>query len=1314
MKSFNLILWFGFSCMIHAQSNSIWMQQDGLGEFNSSGNAVEIILANQDSIRGLQFNLSYDHAIIQFEDAVVSANIDHMNLYVSEIEPGTLTIVIIGMNGGLIYPSVNTALKFNFHVQDSTEYDPIPLSFSNVIFTNAYGNSVLGEAIDGYFFFEGTNFLHVESNFNDDVYINISNDFSLAGVQFTLSYNSDILNLNQVYRTVRSQGMDLDFHGNPGTITIILYSFSQQQILPGSGPVLNLFFESLSEENSSAILEISNVTISNTEGITVEMNHFNGTYFPYSYSSPSLIINEIMNNPSVVADSDGEWFEIVNNGGRSFDLNGWTIKDNVNDSHVISSSVVINPGEYIVFAKNANQNSNGGVAVDYQYDGMTLSNGDDAIILIDPNGTVFDSVAYDGGPEFPDLSGASMVAINLETDNNVGSNWQASTTTYGDGDLGTPGLPSFISDIDVELITIDFDTVLVGESLEKVLSISNTGNTPLVIDSIYTSSGLFTLPFTETSVETSLELTITFTPSAYDIVEDTLVIKTNDHDESHVEIPLTGFGYIPSPNIILESTSIDFGNVMDGLLETENFLIYNTGDMILEIDTMYISGASSFSLFEYDNVISAGDSSIVPVAFLPDDEAQFEGTLTIIVSNDPDVDTLEVILLGIGGEQTPLLTLSSDIIYFGEEIAFQDTMMEQITISNQGMLDLEIEEIQFDTNLVWTDFSDISLQPQDSTIIDIYFYTSDSLNLLNATMIISSNDYIASVQVCAGNFVKIQDKVIRIGNPGEFNVYMNNTELIGAVIFELNISNSDLILENGWEITPTQRTAQWVWQLNDPGDEIDRLSIVGFGPLEGADPMQPGDGSIATIKFENNIQEDRKIDFSFHLDQSAVQDVGNPPNDIIYNSLLYQGGSVTFYAPPTTPEGLELTFDNGIRINWNENTDNDFSHFILDKSFDGQFEIGDYSSIMIYEHSYLDTSYQDGQMIYYRLSSIDILGYSSDFSEIVSLEVLNVNDAPVLVTGIADITVAEDSEMQSFSLISNGDSLYFDDADIISGDLLSYVVSEAIGGLLMVESTEDSVQVSFMSDSSGVDTLFVTATDLSGLSAVDTIVVTVTPVNDIPQSFSLLTPGNSSSIIIQMSDLISQSAVEMSWQQSLDSDNDAIIYGLKIEAGDWSSVAISGLTDTTYSLPYAVIAAILDTLNASDLSIDWTIFSTDSVDTVFADEVFSFYVDAYGVLSTVAEIIPDVYALHQNYPNPFNPVTNLIYELPKESMVNITIHDMMGRVVKTLVNSSQTAGYKSILWNATNNRNEPISVGLYLYTIQAGEFRQTKKMVMIK
>ena len=73
-----------------------------------------------------------------------------------------------------------------------------------------------------------------------------------------------------------------------------------------------------------------------------------------------------------------------------------------------------------------------------------------------------------------------------------------------------------------------------------------------------------------------------------------------------------------------------------------------------------------------------------------------------------------------------------------------------------------------------------------------------------------------------------------------------------------------------------------------------------------------------------------------------------------------------------------------------------------------------------------------------------------------------------------------------------------------------------------------------------------------------------------------------------------------------------------------------------------------------------------------------------------------------------------MYDLPEDGLVNITIYDMMGRVVKTLVNSSQAAGHKSIQWNATNDKNEPVSAGLYLYTIQAEKYRQTKKMVLLK
>ena len=97
-----------------------------------------------------------------------------------------------------------------------------------------------------------------------------------------------------------------------------------------------------------------------------------------------------------------------------------------------------------------------------------------------------------------------------------------------------------------------------------------------------------------------------------------------------------------------------------------------------------------------------------------------------------------------------------------------------------------------------------------------------------------------------------------------------------------------------------------------------------------------------------------------------------------------------------------------------------------------------------------------------------------------------------------------------------------------------------------------------------------------------------------------------------------------------------------------------------------------------------------------------------------SSIIPVDYALHQNYPNPFNPVTLLRYDLPEYEIVNIAIYDMKGRIVKTLVNGPQPAGNRSIQWNATNDNNEPVSAGVYLCTIQAGTFNQTKKMILLK
>ena len=95
-------------------------------------------------------------------------------------------------------------------------------------------------------------------------------------------------------------------------------------------------------------------------------------------------------------------------------------------------------------------------------------------------------------------------------------------------------------------------------------------------------------------------------------------------------------------------------------------------------------------------------------------------------------------------------------------------------------------------------------------------------------------------------------------------------------------------------------------------------------------------------------------------------------------------------------------------------------------------------------------------------------------------------------------------------------------------------------------------------------------------------------------------------------------------------------------------------------------------------------------------------------------IIPIAYTLHQNYPNPFNPITSLRYDLPEQAQVTLTVYDLIGREVTQLVNTAQEAGYRSVQWDATDMHGKPVSAGVYLYQIRAGEFVQTKKMVLLK
>jgi hypothetical protein len=170
---------------------------------------------------------------------------------------------------------------------------------------------------------------------------------------------------------------------------------------------------------------------------------FTATPTPSTARPGDVIINEIMQNPKAVSDTNGEWFELYNATAAAIDLNGWTIRDLGSDFHRILAGgpLWLSAHGYLVLGRNANPATNGGVTVDYQYSNFILGNDADAIILADGLGTEIDRVAYDGGATFPDPDGASMALIVPERDNALGSNWRAAFTRWpgSAGDYGSPG-----------------------------------------------------------------------------------------------------------------------------------------------------------------------------------------------------------------------------------------------------------------------------------------------------------------------------------------------------------------------------------------------------------------------------------------------------------------------------------------------------------------------------------------------------------------------------------------------------------------------------------------------------------------------------------------------------------------------------------------------------------------------------------------------------------------------------------------------------------------------------------------------------------
>ena len=132
-------------------------------------------------------------------------------------------------------------------------------------------------------------------------------------------------------------------------------------------------------------------------------------------------------------------------------------------------------------------------------------------------------------------------------------------------------------------------------------------------------------------------------------------------------------------------------------------------------------------------------------------------------------------------------------------------------------------------------------------------------------------------------------------------------------------------------------------------------------------------------------------------------------------------------------------------------------------------------------------------------------------------------------------------------------------------------------------------------------------------------------------------------------------------------------------------------------------------------------YATDSIPIVWSGDVKSSppnsstkIIDDYKKDGDENRKIPTDYSLNQGYPNPFTVSTSVQYSLKKESNVTLKIYNLQGQLVKILINEYKPAGYYEVSWNGTNDDGKKVSRGVYLYRITAGNFSDTKKLILLR
>lgn len=1347
---------------------------EGKGVPGSSGNIVPVELANVEYVAGLQFSLGYDPARLTPAAVSFVGRVSGMGGSAWNVPaPGQLRVAISDPGGGAISPGTGSIVEVAFDVADTALIGDIPLPLSEVVLSDTSASSIPVIPIDGLFTVSvglKVSDSSGESGGSGTVPIEMVNTLDVAGVQFTLSYDSSVLTPAGVSFIGRADSMETSGWNvpTPGELRVVISSASGAVIGLGTGSIAQVSFNIASVSAQDVPLSLAGVMLSDVNAQPIPVIPTDGVFtvtaappvadFSASPTSGTAPLTVNFTNLSTGTISTYAWS--FGDGGTS------SLK---NPSHTYGA------GTYTVsLTVTGPAGSDTKTRTDY--------------ITVSPPPPPAPVADFSASP----TSGVVPLTVQF-TDKSSGTitGW---SWDFGDGSTSTQRNPRHT------YTTVDTFTVILtvggpggADTETKSDYIKVKANTPPVITPILDT----------VAVEDSL---YSYDVEATDDDGDTLTYSLVVHPVGMAIDPSTGLISWTPTNVDVGLDSVEV-RVADGRGGTDSqsftITVVNTPptissvpDTVVVQDSLYMydiesddegSGNTFYSLLIAPGWLALQDSTTGVISGTPENEDVGDTTVTIQVDD------------GNGGTASQTYTLH--VLNVNDPPVIAPIPDTTAWVSKDFVYKVDATDIDGDS-LIYSDDTDLFDIDAATGLIQFHPTLSDTGSYLigiivsDGVLTDSTTFTLAVRQNHAPVISPIGDREIRVAEEFVYQVeaydpdgdslgYLDDTELFDidpiSGLIRFSPTQADI---GSYPITVTvfdwQDSSQvsFVWTVVATKVEVTTSAIV--GPTGGT----VSDPTGASIEIpEAALPEPVEI--------TVGQVIDPPPLPENYRGLpttFHFGPDGTeFQVPvtvriPYTQEALDAlgiidpadlsvyVYDVQTRI-WEEipvtSIDRDNKFLIVEVTHFSYFRLTIANRVPIIS-STPDTTAIEDSLYTYDVEATDPDGDSLTYSLEVSPDGMGIDPITGLITWLPanedvgdTIVVIHVSDpdtfaMQSYVLhvltvnhppeiapvadttLTVGELYEYQImATDVDGDSLSYFLVESpammrIGPDGLIEwlpPTEDIGQwVVRMRVSDPYTSVEETYTiTVEGVGNTTVTVSIRQPVG--PEGAILTSPEG---VVVEIPagallDTVQVSIGRVNYPPPLPSD--------KIELGLAYYCGPDGLS-------------FVDTL-AVTVGIPFTQAQVDSASGLYSLQVYIYDIRAGGwgpggvtevdTLNNLIKIqvghfsyfrlaipwisvqmpefeppLPSSVVLHQNYPNPFNQRTTIRYQLPEAGPVSLRIYNSAGQLIRTLVEEEKAAGYYTVAWDGRDASGMDVSSGVYFCRLQAGDIARTRRMVLLR